>query len=209
MVNNGYSVYMHTCPNCKVYIGITSQEPKTRWANGRGYTQSLIRNAIKKYGWENIKHEVLFEGLTKEQAEQKEIELIAQYKSNQREYGYNIAKGGYTNCGFSMSEDWKEKISQAHKGKKFTEDHKQKISLAKKGKTHKPIGEDAKSKIALSQKKRKEIEQYTISGVFVCRYRSIKTAAKQLNVAYQGISNCCNGKRKTAFGFVWKYAEVV
>lgn len=31
-----YSVYIHTLPNNKVYIGITSQKPKARWDNGRG-----------------------------------------------------------------------------------------------------------------------------------------------------------------------------
>jgi group I intron endonuclease len=203
-----YIVYKHTCPNGKVYIGITSQAPQTRWANGRGYTSVLFKHAIQKYGWENIKNEILYEGLTREQAEQKEIELIALYKSNQREYGYNLAKGGRTNSGYSMSDEWKGKISNAHKGKKFTEDHKKKLSLAKKGKTHKPISADAKRQIALSQNKRKEVEQYSLTGALVTRYISIKEAAKQLGVAYQGISNCCNGKRKTAFGFVWKYAEV-
>lgn len=30
----GYSVYKHTFPNGKVYIGMTGQEPEKRWANG-------------------------------------------------------------------------------------------------------------------------------------------------------------------------------
>ena len=78
-----YSVYMHTSPNGKVYIGITSLPVERRWQQGKNYkTSRHFFNAIKKYGWENIKHEVLFCGLTKEEAEQKEIELIAKHKSN-------------------------------------------------------------------------------------------------------------------------------
>ena len=90
---NNYTVYKHTFPNGKVYIGITCQKVYKRWGN-KYANAPFMKNAIQKYGWENVKHEILFENLTQEEAEQKEIELIAQYKSNQREFGYNIANGG-------------------------------------------------------------------------------------------------------------------
>lgn len=114
-MDTNWTVYMHITPNNKRYIGITSQIPSKRWRNGKGYKKCLFLNAIKKYGWNNIKHEILFDNLTKEEAEQKEIELIAFYKSNQREFGYNIENGG--NCLGTHSKDTKEKISKALKGK--------------------------------------------------------------------------------------------
>jgi predicted GIY-YIG superfamily endonuclease len=81
-----YKVYKHSCPNGKVYIGITSLSLNNRWRNGEGYKRSkLFYRAIKKYGWENIKHEILFEDLSKEQAEAKEIELIKLYNSTNNE----------------------------------------------------------------------------------------------------------------------------
>lgn len=93
-----YKVYKHTFPNGKVYIGITSKvKVEQRWGdNGKYYKGQFVYRAIKKYGWENIKHEVLFENLTKAEAEKKEIELIAFYRSNQEEFGYNIQNGGNT-----------------------------------------------------------------------------------------------------------------
>ena len=111
-----FSVYKHTTPSNKVYIGITCQKPNRRWKNGNGYKRNQKRfySAIQKYGWENIKHEILLDGLTKEQAEQKEIELIALYKSNQREYGYNEQNGGTTNGKYNK--ETKEKISKALQG---------------------------------------------------------------------------------------------
>ena len=59
-----YKVYKHTFPNGKIYIGITSKKNvKRRWGNGgSGYKdQTYMRNAINKYGWENVKHEILYE----------------------------------------------------------------------------------------------------------------------------------------------------
>jgi len=93
-----YKVYKHTnLINGKIYIGITKQELKRRWQNGYGYTDNkYFYNSIIKNGWNNFEHEVLFDNLTKEQAQQKEIELIKKYKSNNREYGYNMSKGGET-----------------------------------------------------------------------------------------------------------------
>ena len=90
-----YSVYRHTTPNGKVYIGITQQEPEVRWRNGHGYKNNvLFKRAIEKYGWDNIKHEVLYTGLTKQEAFRTEERLIAEHRSNQKEFGYHLTAGG-------------------------------------------------------------------------------------------------------------------
>ena len=104
-----YKVYKHTNKqNNKVYIGITQQKLNKRWQNGYGYKeQKYFYNAIKKYGWDNFNHELLYEGLTEEQAKEKEIELIKFYKSNNRKYGYNLSKGGET-----YKENFKKRIGK-------------------------------------------------------------------------------------------------
>lgn len=91
---NNYKVYKHTSPSEKVYIGITKQEPKQRWGNGSGYYKQVFHLAIKKYGWDNITSEILFENLSLEQACKKEMELIASYRSNNSNFGYNASPGG-------------------------------------------------------------------------------------------------------------------
>lgn len=116
-MENNYTVYKHIFPNNKVYIGITKQDVKKRWLNGKGYKLCpLMNKAIQKYKWENINHIILFENLTKQIAEQKEIELIAFYKSNNRKYGYNIENGGNV-CG-THSKETKRKIGIKSKGNK-------------------------------------------------------------------------------------------
>lgn len=136
-----YTVYMHISPSGKRYVGITSVEPKTRWGNrGHNYKGQAFENAIKKYGWENIKHIILLTGLSKEEAESKEIELIARYKTTDKRYGYNVENGGKTVGRFT--EETKRKISESHKGSipwnkgiPRTEEEKRKMSLSHMGKT--------------------------------------------------------------------------
>ena len=107
-----YTVYMHKNKiNGKVYIGITGQKPNVRWNNGTGYRGTHFANAINKYGWENFEHIILFSNLTKDEACQKEIELIKEYSSTDCQFGYNLATGGEINCGYHLSEETKEKLS--------------------------------------------------------------------------------------------------
>lgn len=154
-----YTVYMHTnIANGKRYIGITTQDTKKRWKYGNGYKNQLFYRAIKKYGWENFKHDILFTNLTKSQAEAKEIELIAQYKSNSPKYGYNTDNGGKT-IG-THSEETKLKIGQANKGhtpwknKHHKESTKKKLSILKSGSNNPNYGktQSRETKLKLSKK---------------------------------------------------------
>ena len=115
-LKNNYIVYKHISPSGKIYIGITSVKPEYRWNNGRGYIKNTyFTKAIEKYGWDNFIHEILYINLSKEEAERMEIKLISKYRSNEREFGYNISNGGET-IG-KHSEESKQKISEARKGK--------------------------------------------------------------------------------------------
>jgi len=90
-----YTVYCHKTPSGKRYFGITGKKVSERWAYGRGYeTCSAFKKAIDKYGWDNIEHIVLYEDLTKEEAESIERTLIAEYKTTDKNHGYNILPYG-------------------------------------------------------------------------------------------------------------------
>lgn len=89
------TVYKHTSPDGKVYIGITKADPDKRFNNGNGYKENeLFFQDIKKYGWESFNHELLAVGLTVEEACHMEIELIREYDSTNPEKGYNMQDGG-------------------------------------------------------------------------------------------------------------------
>lgn len=107
-------VYKHTSPSNKVYIGITSRDPKRRFCcNGQGYkNNSHFWSAIKKYGWDNFKHEIIKEGLSFDEACETEKRLILEYKSFDSRFGYNIALGGQ---GFLMTDEQRAEVSDRQK----------------------------------------------------------------------------------------------
>lgn len=90
-----YTVYQHISPSGKSYIGITKQNPEYRWRNGENYKSSPhFYSAIRKYGWENFEHIILYEGLTKEEACACEQYHIKELNTTNREFGYNDRAGG-------------------------------------------------------------------------------------------------------------------
>lgn len=126
---------MHTCPNGKKYIGITSRNCEDRWRNGGGYKNNKhFYSAILKYGWDNIIHEVLSTGLSKETAFRCETSLIAFYKSDNPLYGYNHSKGGEGKTGFSPSVETRQKIKNKLTGRQRPDEVKRKLSVAHFGK---------------------------------------------------------------------------
>jgi len=110
-----YTVYKHTSPTNKVYIGITkNKKARNRWKYGHGYKHNAyFYNAIKKYGWNNIKHEILATNLTLEEASIMEKELIALYKN--KGVCYNIAEGGTDGNTQKRTEEEKQHLSDYFK----------------------------------------------------------------------------------------------
>lgn len=143
---NRYTVYKHTCPNGKVYIGITQQDPKNRWLNGYGYKKQIFYRAISKYGWENIKHEILYSDVTEKVAKEKEIELISKYNSTNPKYGYNVVEGGQGTTGYHHTDKSKAKMRSLKLGRTLHKDHALKISQ-----THRIKGKFNFSKLTVEQ----------------------------------------------------------
>lgn len=57
------------------------------------------------------------------------------------------------------------------------------------------------------QKIKRAVEKYDMSGSFIEGYRSITDASKSTNIHHSAISSCCAGKRRSAGGYVWRYAS--
>ena len=218
-----YIVYEHINKiNNKKYFGITKRTAEQRWGKeGKNYkTSPCFYSAIQKYGWDNFEHIILFENLTKEEACQKEQELIKKYRTNDREFGYNLTSGGDY---FVMNKEVKIKISKALKGnknnlgKKHSEETRKKISESLKGhivteEQRKHMSEAAKKRhVPCSEEKRKNLSQnYPNKKPVYCIeldkiYESVQECARQLHLHATAVSKVCRGKLNTTGGYHFCY----
>jgi len=57
----------------------------------------------------------------------------------------------------------------------------------------------------------RKIIQFDIHGTRLNSFDSCREAARYIGSAsaYTTISMCCNGKRKTSMGYIWKYEPIV
>lgn len=179
----------------------------------RTYTSagSAIDNARNKYNdlkyWQyDILEECEIENLDK-----LEIKYIKELDSNNSAKGYNSTNGGDGVKGFKPTEEMKKHQSEIMKGKyngennpmygkHHTEEVKQKISEAQKGR------KQSKEQVA---KKSKPIIQLTLDNKFIREWDSITDAAHTLGCDKSLIMRVCQGKKKTAKGFHWQYKIVI
>ena len=204
-----FIIYKHTSPSNKVYIGITQQKIHKRFQNGMGYKHNkYFSKAIQKYGWNNFKHEILFDNLSKEEVFKKEIELIAYYKSNNREFGYNLSSGGEFNV---PSEDGIKNLIKINTGKRLSKETKSKISQTQKGRI---ISNETKIKMSLSHKGLIRSESHKINNA-IAKYKKVRCietneifdSMKEAQIKYKTnhIHDVCKGKRNLAGGYRWEY----
>ena len=219
--------------NNKKYVGQTVQNIKDRfWSHCAKNSQCpKLRNAIQKYGKENFKIITLkvfacsdFETLHK-QLDYWETWYIEYYHSV--EQGYNCTYGGQ-NVKHPVTEETRKKMSESLK--KFYSEHPevaQRIANQNRGKRRDPevvkkwlatkAAKSEEEKLAtgrrISQSKMgkpnkkvwKPILQYDLDGNLIKEWPSVAAAKKSLNTKSTHIGNCANGRRKTAYGYVWKW----
>lgn len=144
-----WSVYIHINKiNSKKYIGITSQNPKDRWGtNGCKYHSGIIRNAIKKYGWDNFYHIVLYENKSENEAKEIEKYLIKLFNTKAPN-GYNLTDGGDGALGINISKETRKRMSAASKEKWKNENFKNKMIAIRNSKDSPYQSDDFKKKIS-------------------------------------------------------------
>lgn len=185
-------VYVYTFPNGKKYVGQTIFSIEKRAGeNGKNYQGSpILYRAIQKYGWDNIKKES-FSCASKEDMDALEIELIKKYKTQDRNYGYNILPGGNSHREFSPATIKKLQEIRAGEGNGMY------------GKTH---SEESKEKMSKNRPESKAVICLETKKV----YASSTLAAKDIGLKYgASIRKVCNKlpKFQTAGGYHWAWLK--
>lgn len=211
MSDKRFVLYKHTCPNGKIYIGITSKKPEIRWNHGKGYQQNKhFYNAILKYGWDNIKHEILFKNVSEKDIYNLEQKAIAQYKSNNRRYGYNNSIGGENaGLGVKYSKERKKRISIATSGANnpfYNKKHKPEVidylKRVNLGRKHTP--KEIKKMIDKSPLK-KTVYQYDTELNLINTFCSKREAMRKTGIE---MGHALTGEKRTAGGYIWSYKEI-
>lgn len=231
-----YIIYMYTFPNDKKYIGKTKCSMNRRrggdnWQHYKDCT--LLWRAIQKYGTENIKTDILFEGvLTDEEASEKERFYIAKYKTNacrykNPNYGYNLTDGGEGVSGYVPSEErMQEMLKQLEKAKEVrlskpvSEESRRKMSESHKGlgvgckrseETKRKIGK-ANSLENISEETRrlksiahkKKVKATHKETGEVLYFDSQEDAAKYFGVRDSSITRWINGTRNSTKPYIFE-----
>ena len=232
--NHVFLVYLHINKiNGHVYVGITHHvNPNKRWGySGQKYTHCVkFVHAINKYGWDNFDHIVLAR-TDKDRAIAMEVALIAHYK--RLGISYNITNGGdgagaiseknrmliseRMRCNHPMkgkhhTPEARAKISEANKKRVYTEEQKEQIRKAGElgRKTMRSpewrLSEESRRKI--SEVHSKSVIQLDLDNNIIKEFTSAAEADRYCSGGKgHHVSDVCNGKRKTAYGYKWIYKE--
>ena len=201
LINMKGYIYKLVSPSGKCYIGQTVNL-RRRFSEYKTFyhcqNQKKLFNALKKYGWESFKEEILeiIEEesllLLKNSLNLKEIHYIELYSSI--DCGYNICRGGNQHrLGIKETEEQKQK-----KRNSWTEEKRKRQSERFKGKNNPRYGVSTKVYS-------KKINQYDKSGKYIETWESAAYVEKTLGFKGSNIGKVCLGKCLTAYGFIWKF----
>lgn len=199
--------------NDKKYIG--QHNGKKNYYLGSGKT---ILKAIKKYGKNNFKKEILCNCNSIEELNIMEDYYIEYYNARESDLFYNIGKGGSNPLiglgrkkGYKVTNETKEKLRIAHTGKKLSKEHCIKIGLNKKGKSFfkdKKHSIESKIKISQSKSNNKKILQFDKNNNFIKEWNNMIEIKEYLGKRPRSLFYNLNNKTKSAYGFIWKYNEI-
>lgn len=197
-----YYVYLHRKATTGevFYVG----KGKTRRAYDRFGRSNWWQRTVAKHG---LIVEIKESGLQEWYAFEREAELIAYYGRADLKNGslVNTTDGGEGSSGNVQSNETRRRRSAAHFGKKRSDESKAIMKAAQQ----KFILDNPHAIERRRDAHRHEMKRVVRGDGVV--YESIHVAGLAMvdmgysQKSYCKISSCCNGKRKTAFGFTWRF----
>ena len=194
--------------NGKVYIGKTLHSVEKRWKehiqdSKRERTEKRpLYRAMNKYGIEHF-HVEAIEECPVEVSEEREAFWIKEYNSFGKD-GYNATTGGdgkpYVHRELILLLWLGNMKSKAiHNLTGYAD-----ITIRKVLKSYGITDKELQYTGVVNEK---PVAMYSLNGEHIKDFKSISEACRNVNVnpRYNHIGNVCEGKRKTAYGYKWKY----
>lgn len=204
-----------------VYVGQTIRDYKTRWQQHKQQAKTrhyALYNALNKYGANNF-YPILIEECDNNFLDKREQYWIKFYHTKIEEDGYNLTDGGDTPSKYMCKE-----VHQYNLDGKYIQSfdstveaglsldiHPASIAKAAAGElkqTHNFCWSYIKyDSLDAYKPRQRQIAQYSLEDEFIQSFPSIRAAALSLNkpTGSTNIMNAANGKRKTAYGYKWKF----
>ena len=209
-----------------VYVGQTIKQISERWYEHVYLTQSNkgyeIHNKMRKIGINHFHIELLEET---DELDEREIFWIEKLQTHFSVGGCNLTRGGQTAAEknkkpcyqYDLNGNFLREFESIKDASRFIGKNHRNISNTLMGKFNTAYGYrwsyDKVEKLPPLKSNHtgvsKEVYQYDLNGAFIAKYESTKEAAKALGKSQGNISSAANGKRKTAYGFVWSYDYIM
>lgn len=195
--------------NGKIYIGKTEFSVEERFkqhcydSKRKRDEKRPLYDAMNKYGIENFSIETIEETDEPEEREAYWIEYFGSFKN-----GYNATLGGdgrrYIDYDLVVA-SYKELNNLTHVANKLeiSVDSVREILRIKQIQT-------LSSPEICKNVYGKLVNQYSLNGEYIKTFGSVGEACIKITGKKDGkthISDVCKGKRKTAYGYIWKFAE--
>lgn len=224
-------IYLITSPSGKYYVGQTTE--KNFWKRMGDHRRAAecctaLRRAVKKYGWNNMKVEIL--GTTRQLHKLNDYErkFVKLYKSFGKQ-GYNLLSGGRSN--YRMSDKTKQRMCRSwrNRSEKDKKQHSERCKIAWQNRSEEQK-EYFRRRVSESSRRRlenmteeekarqaairsKKVKGRKIGETEWVHYLSMHDAIRKIKDAggpllYTGcISLICRHKRKQTKGYVFEYIE--
>ena len=188
--------------NGKRYIG----QHKCTSDSFDGYLGSGVAflKALKKYGRNNFVRQTLEVCETFEDMQTAEEKWITYYDARNSDSFYNLANGGMGTKGFVPTEQQRQNMSNARRGKKHSEETKKKIGETHKGKK---LSEESKKNISNGRKGVRGKHRPILCIETGKIYDALIDAAKDIEVSSASICDVLKGRTKSCHGKHFKYCD--
>jgi len=191
-----------------MYVGQTTVSFKKRWEQHKSCKENdYFHRSIRKHGWDNFTFEILYtvpryEPDSEWREELNNLEEMAIDEAGcLAPCGYNSKKGGENRYCHPLTREKLRIANLGYKNPQFGKFGKDSPSWGR-------IVSDEQRQMAREHASKKT-EQWSKDGKTIIK---VWNSAQEAEVALTGktsgnIHRACNGKRKTAFKFVWKYQQ--